>query len=996
MDRIHLHLLSLRDEVVENWNFLRDSILSVLPKRHNTVGVATGDLGQDSDGRVWVEVGGSNLRLRVMHLHPANPTIAETLASRLGVGQETEGDDGGEAFIPLPTEDEISLASLEDYWFNHWQGPYVAPDSNQNTVNFRRSRRSLRKSKRKFRCSVCNKKIVGATTGHLVEPQDSPCCEGENNVLAHVPSVKLETRSPKGDDTMTIGGSDDECIKPAISEEALSRYSASDEQLARAYRVMDNELRTSFSLFAEEAITQDIIDGVCMNIIDDSISPDSSMRLAPPVYSPRQSRSCPCSPKLSSRNNSPKSNTGSPKPQSRSGSSKFSLSSSLMAIHRQASNTLRPDFLRFDSSKGDFGGNSSKSGSQQNSLKNELRYSKSGGDAHQASLGDSYLDPSNNGSLRGESSRQESNKNMLHESQSLPTLKLSKMTMTYKGGVIVQEKDPPTSQYGDTIKLLVEGACALPSTPEHETLSEEVSETPILPSTPEHKTLSEEVSGASLLLPDVVPRYDLSSSPVTVSLKSEDNTGHLSAPVTPNECHNVGYCSDQKEGIVNLGFDGHDESSDFDDMNDAVGAKAFEEVVGHPSLLKRRGSTDSDIDIGKNNMQMKISAVHGISIGHVPHGQDVALSLEVPNVLSEDQAAEENKTLSSGEGASNCTNPDGSLLQDTAPSPAPPAALCPNPNAPAGDVSPGMLRRLVERELHEDDSPAYDHMQEARQLVFWWQRHLTNDDSEFCHNTAECKVKQKPLLLFLHGMGGSSDCWRQQLWYFVSCGYEVVAPDMMGHGLSSAPKDPGQYTFSQMLDQVTLVFDLFVPQGRKCVVIGHGYGCSLAAALARGRASSVRLVILASCGGPSPLIPNPPHKSILHTPLAACLAPFLDCGCCSRELLYVPRGKHFGSEPLAGSSVTPTPRYVLENVARGQMWPEGDVAFHRRITVPTLLLHGMKDNRISLVEMCEMERTIPRAFLELVPLGGHDLMMDAPQEVCHAIHRFIKRWKQQL
>lgn len=33
--------------------------------------------------------------------------------------------------------------------------------------------------------------------------------------------------------------------------------------------------------------------------------------------------------------------------------------------------------------------------------------------------------------------------------------------------------------------------------------------------------------------------------------------------------------------------------------------------------------------------------------------------------------------------------------------------------------------------------------------------------------------QQKPLLLFLHGMGGSSDQWRQQMWYFVSCGYEV-------------------------------------------------------------------------------------------------------------------------------------------------------------------------------------------------------------------------------
>ena len=76
----------------------------------------------------------------------------------------------------------------------------------------------------------------------------------------------------------------------------------------------------------------------------------------------------------------------------------------------------------------------------------------------------------------------------------------------------------------------------------------------------------------------------------------------------------------------------------------------------------------------------------------------------------------------------------------------------------------------------------------------------------------------------------------------------------------------------------------------------------------------------------------------------------------SREILYTPRGKHFAADALSGSSITPTPRYVLENVALGQNWPEGDIAFHRRITVPTLLLHGMKDDRVTLVEMCEMER----------------------------------------
>lgn len=61
---------------------------------------------------------------------------------------------------------QVSLASLEDYWFNHWEGPFVTADSNQNTVNFRRSRRSLRKSKRKFRCSICHRKVWLGSSCH--------------------------------------------------------------------------------------------------------------------------------------------------------------------------------------------------------------------------------------------------------------------------------------------------------------------------------------------------------------------------------------------------------------------------------------------------------------------------------------------------------------------------------------------------------------------------------------------------------------------------------------------------------------------------------------------------------------------------------------------------------------------------------------------------------------------------------------------------------------
>lgn len=57
--------------------------------------------------------------------------------------------------------------------------------------------------------------------GHHDDVQEPPCFEREN-VLAHVPSVKLETMSPKVEDPAG-GSSDEEGTKPTISEELLSR-----------------------------------------------------------------------------------------------------------------------------------------------------------------------------------------------------------------------------------------------------------------------------------------------------------------------------------------------------------------------------------------------------------------------------------------------------------------------------------------------------------------------------------------------------------------------------------------------------------------------------------------------------------------------------------------------------------------------------------------------------------------------------------------------------
>ena len=92
---------------------------------------------------------------------------------------------------------------------------------------------------------------------------------------------------------------------------------------------------------------------------------------------------------------------------------------------------------------------------------------------------------------------------------------------------------------------------------------------------------------------------------------------------------------------------------------------------------------------------------------------------------------------------------------------------------------------------------------------------------------------QRPMLFMIHGVGGSASVWTPQIEHFTSLGYEVVAPDLLGHGFSSVPDDPSSYTFSKLFRDVLTIFDHYVYEGRPCAIFAHSYGSSFAAALSR-------------------------------------------------------------------------------------------------------------------------------------------------------------------
>ncbi|PNI50654.1 ABHD8 isoform 4 [Pan troglodytes] len=191
-----------------------------------------------------------------------------------------------------------------------------------------------------------------------------------------------------------------------------------------------------------------------------------------------------------------------------------------------------------------------------------------------------------------------------------------------------------------------------------------------------------------------------------------------------------------------------------------------------------------------------------------------------------------------------------------------------------------------------------------------------------------CKGAQADVVLFfIHGVGGSLAIWKEQLDFFVRLGYEVVAPDLAGHGASSAPQVAAAYTFYALAEDMRAIFKRYAK--KRNVLIGHSYG-----------------------------------------------AGFARQGAKEKQLLK--EGNAFNVSS-----------FVLRAMMSGQYWPEGDEVYHAELTVPVLLVHGMHDKFVPVEEDQRMAEILLLAFLKLIDEGSHMVMLECPETVNTLLHEFL-------
>jgi len=241
-------------------------------------------------------------------------------------------------------------------------------------------------------------------------------------------------------------------------------------------------------------------------------------------------------------------------------------------------------------------------------------------------------------------------------------------------------------------------------------------------------------------------------------------------------------------------------------------------------------------------------------------------------------------------------------------------------------------------------------------------------------------------ILFVHGFPLSRAIWQPQIEAFTK-NYRVIAPDLRGHGESSAPA--GVYTMAACAEDLQALIEK-----RKCgpvVLVGHSMGGYMSFAFYRKFSQSVRALVLfcTRAGADSEegkigrenLAQRAEREgaaAVAEQMLPKMLAPATSS---SRPDLVEPVRKIMLATSVNG----------LVGSLRGMAARPSALELLPKINVPTLVVAGENDLIVPASESEAMANAIPNAELVMIPHAGHLASLENPEAVVAALRAFLAK-----
>ncbi|WP_300399813.1 alpha/beta fold hydrolase [Nocardioides sp.] len=269
------------------------------------------------------------------------------------------------------------------------------------------------------------------------------------------------------------------------------------------------------------------------------------------------------------------------------------------------------------------------------------------------------------------------------------------------------------------------------------------------------------------------------------------------------------------------------------------------------------------------------------------------------------------------------------------------------------------------------------------------------------HRRAYVKAGSGPVLLLLHGLACDHTTW-QPVIESLARRYTVIAPDMLGHGLSDKPRadySVGGYA-NGMRDLLTVLgID-------KVTVIGHSFGGGVAMQFAYQFPERTERMMLVSSGGLGPEV-TPAIRAITTPGFHQAMG-----------LLTLPGVRHAGVVGLKTLSMTglkatrdlgevadiyesfkdPQTRAATRHVVRavvdwkGQIVTMADRAYLTD-AMPMAVVWGRHDMVIPVRHASNAAALAPKARVEVIPDAGHFPHKDHPERFVKIVEDWVRSTK---
>jgi pimeloyl-ACP methyl ester carboxylesterase len=265
------------------------------------------------------------------------------------------------------------------------------------------------------------------------------------------------------------------------------------------------------------------------------------------------------------------------------------------------------------------------------------------------------------------------------------------------------------------------------------------------------------------------------------------------------------------------------------------------------------------------------------------------------------------------------------------------------------------------------------------------------------HEVVYRRAGSGPPVVLVHGMVNSSRHWAAVAERLADR-YDVIAPDLVGHGDSATPR--GDYSLGA---HASVIRDLLSSLGiERATLVGHSLGGGVAMVFFWQFPQRVERLALISSGGlgrdVSPLLRTASLPGVKGL-ISAAAHPLVTNGMHRAGARLRERGSGLGVQLQAVSRAlrpleTPGAREAFVQTLRAVIDPRGQrVSANDRLYLlrgmPTLIAWGERDHTIPIAHGIAAHQTIPHSRFETLPKAAHFPHLEDPDGLAAALADFL-------